>query len=791
VPALYFLAIFYPMYVKIINPATNGRKVYANKGSVRRTTNYLEKEAKQHGQVAVFFSSADKELAGADDVVALLDGNQRGAGRNAAKFYSLVLSPSSDELGEMGNDAKTLQQYTQQVLDLYAKNFRLKDERELREADLVWAATIHQERKNRGTDDGVQGGLKPGLQTHVHIIVSARDAAQEVTLNPLAAVGRFNRVDFQAQAGVQMDDEIGRSASTRVVENMSGRAERVAEKARAITEKAAAQREKRTLTPAQLEAKDARLALQVARINSKLDVTQQLETAQVQAAGRVRGYDQTFFTVLGRVEKKAEQKIYTPSPYEYLRTGQVQGKLRPQEQTVRAPVVTALPALRSPQPVELRTYVRPLERLIAQLAQEVAAEAHTKPLRQESPTAASVLPAVPPVFVQVAVPAIPPAIAPVVAPALAVSPAQVTAPAAVTTPVLAVSPVPVTAPASIATVNLAAPSTLLVHAIPTPATGPPAGEQSLRSDEAPARREAETQAVTNQTTQDADQAARLKLVEETRVRLATAEATALRTGACFVYLLAGQGLKLEQETATQPAGVRDLASKELFTPAELPVSAAAKAVVGEAQVQYGSIWPGDNRRGSMEEQIDRCRTYLETAGITVNEPIPASAGQRARLDYCFNVEQVDHSEVAMRLNRVQQVSGTRLVESPHRLHDPNADLVGLAVPRQQWAEREGQFNQALLVFDAQNPASPRLAETYKTMLLAEGAAVGKALANGRGQVELPVFYHTHTPDSAALAVTLEAAALNKVEVRQSAQASEAHAQGITTLKERGKGWGIG
>ena len=790
------------MYVKIINPETNGRKVYANKGSARRTTNYLEKEAKQHGQVATFFSSADKGFLGANEVVALLDGNQKGAGKDAAKFYSLVLSPSSEELGEMGNDSQALQRYTRQVLDLYAKNFKLKDERELREADLVWAATIHQERKNRGTDDGIQSELKPGLQTHVHIIASARDAAQEVTLNPLAAAGRFNRVQFQAQAGVQLDDEIGRTGPLRTVEKMPSRAERVAEKARAITEKAAAQREKKALTPAQLVAKDARLSLQVARINTKLDVTQQMEVGHVQAAARARGYDQTFYTILGRVEQKATQKIYIPSPYEYLRTGHVQQAPRLHEQPALAPVPIELPPPKHRQPVvESRTAVQPLERLIAQLSHELALEARAKSLRREDTTIAQVpatspvvMPVVAPVVTPIITPVVTPVIIPVVAPPVAVpvsKPVVVPVIPPVVVPVVEPVVTPIISSAPTFTVDLSAllvPPTQTVE--PTPVAALPVSEPSLSLDEALARWEAERQAAADQTFWDAGWDARLELEDQTRQRIATAEATALRTGASFAYLLAGQGLKLEEETATQPAGVRHLASKELFSLEETPVSAAAQAVVGHAQVQYGIIWLGDNGRGPVEEQLDRCRTYLEKAGITVNEPVPASAGQRARLDYCFNVAQGDQAEIAVRLNQVQNVAGTYIQESPHGLHDPTTDLVGLTVPRQQWLEREGQFNQALLVFDLQNPASPRLAETYKAMLLADGAAVGKVLDNGRGQLELPVHYHTHAPGSADVLISLDAATLNKVEVRQSAQATEAHSQGIAILKERAKESGI-
>ncbi|WP_223654258.1 DUF5712 family protein [Hymenobacter psoromatis] len=788
------------MYVKIINPATNGRKVYANKGSARRTTNYLVKEAKQHGQVATFFSSADKGLLGADEVVSLLDGNQNGAGKDAAKFYSLVLSPSSEELGEMGNDSLALQRYTQRVLDLYAKNFNLKDGRELQEADLVWAATIHQERKNRGTDDGMQCELKPGLQTHVHIIASARDVAQEVTLNPLAAAGHFNRVQFQAQAGVQLDEEIGRNGSLRVAEKMPSRAERVAEKARAITEKAAAQREKKVLTPAQLVAKDARLMLQVSRINTRLDVTQQLEAEQVQAAARMRGYDQTFFTILGRVEQKAAQKIYIPSPYEYLRTGRVQQAPRLQEQPALVPIATELPPPMHLQPAESRTAVQPLERLIAQLDHELAAEARAQSLRREHANAAQVV-TTSPVIVPVAVPVVAPIAAPVIGPVVAPMAVPVAVPVVtlVVVPVVAPAMVPITAVVITSIINSAPTFTVDLSALlvpsaqavePIPATVLPASEPPLSLGELLARGKAEKQAVADQPLQDAGWDARRELEDQTRQRVATAEATALRTGASFAYLLAGQGLKLEEETATQPAGVRHLASKELFSLDKIPVSAAAQAVVGREQVQYGSVWLGDNGRGSMEEQLDRCRTYLEKAGITVNEPVPSSAGQKARLDYCFNVEQADQAEIAVRLNHVQGMAGTYLQESPHALHDPTADLVGLAVTRRQWPEREGQFNQALLVFDLQNPDSPRLADVYKNMLLADGASVGKVLDNGRGQLELPVHYHTHSPGSGEIEITFNAITLSKGEVRQSAQASEAHSQGIATLKERAKESGI-
>ena len=232
--------------------------MYANSGSARRTTNYLEKEAKElaekeakeTAEKAKFFGSPENGIYTADEVVTMLDNNHKGLRKEDAKFYSLVLSPSAQELGEMGNDPKALERYTQNVMEQYAKNFTLKGGRELGESDLVWAATIHQERKNRGTDAGPQGEAKPGLQTHIHVIVSARDAAQQITLNPLSTPARFNRVEFQGRAAVEMDKELGRTSSRQIGGRELTAAEQVAGKAADIKAKtAAAKPEKKTVDP--------------------------------------------------------------------------------------------------------------------------------------------------------------------------------------------------------------------------------------------------------------------------------------------------------------------------------------------------------------------------------------------------------------------------------------------------------------------------------------------------------------------------------------------------------------
>jgi len=316
------------VYVKIINPKTNGKVVYSNAGSARRCANYLVKEAKETGEAAVFFGAPGTEPRTADEVVALLDGNVKGLGKEAAKFHSLVLSPSADEQRLIGGDPLALERYTQNVMDLYAKNFKLKNGQSLGESDLVWAATVHHERANRGTDPGVQGEKKEGLQTHVHVIVSARDAAQKITLNPLGLADRFNRVQFQAQAGAQMEAQFGRVGVLDAARPVPTHQELVAQKAAQITEQAAANKPaKKVLSPEQLAAKlalkDTRLDGQVARINSKLPAQDQLDPARVKAVARERDYDNAFYFTLGKVERNAEKGHYVGDPYAYLSTGRV------------------------------------------------------------------------------------------------------------------------------------------------------------------------------------------------------------------------------------------------------------------------------------------------------------------------------------------------------------------------------------------------------------------------------------------------------------------------------------
>jgi hypothetical protein len=70
---------------------------------------------------------------------------------------------------------------------------------------LIWFATVHETRKFSGTDQEVKdgkaksGALKEGLQTHIHVIISARDNEMKITLNPNGHKSRFSQADWTKQ----------------------------------------------------------------------------------------------------------------------------------------------------------------------------------------------------------------------------------------------------------------------------------------------------------------------------------------------------------------------------------------------------------------------------------------------------------------------------------------------------------------------------------------------------------------------------------------------------------------
>ena len=145
-----------------------------------------------------------------------IDNNHRTLKRNDDKFYMLSINPSGEEqshliekvtgkkvgefseltAGEQEEVLAELKKISRGCMDEYARNFYR--EKIKSGDDLVWYGRVETERHYKGDDPEVEAGKakagerKPGLQLHVHIIVSRMDKTQTVSLSPLSK-SRGNR----------------------------------------------------------------------------------------------------------------------------------------------------------------------------------------------------------------------------------------------------------------------------------------------------------------------------------------------------------------------------------------------------------------------------------------------------------------------------------------------------------------------------------------------------------------------------------------------------------------------
>jgi hypothetical protein len=295
------------MHAKIIKPKSDGKNAYHNTGSAARTLNYLVQERNSEGREAVFFGATSDALTAAQ-VKASIDGNVKGLKETDVKFYSLVLSPSQAELAHIGDDEAKLTAFTRAAMEQYASNYKLPNGRTLASDDLVWAATIHHSRSYRGDDVEVQQGVKKegekkdGLQTHVHIIVSARDAEQKITLNPQGQKQRFNMQEWQGSVKQTFNQTFGY----------------IQEQTQAKT---------KTIKPLTLEQqakREEKLLQRVTYINSQLGPDNRLDPQRVAAIARDRNYDKGFYRNLSFVARRAEEGRPIEKPHTYLQTGLVE-----------------------------------------------------------------------------------------------------------------------------------------------------------------------------------------------------------------------------------------------------------------------------------------------------------------------------------------------------------------------------------------------------------------------------------------------------------------------------------
>ncbi|WP_405606226.1 DUF5712 family protein [Polaribacter sp. Asnod1-A03] len=158
-----------------------------------------------------FFFSHSKNNISTNEVISSIDKNIKKLGKKDAKYFAPTINFSKEELKhiiqsvtdkkevknvwelnarsyELFNDK--IKEYTKLIMTNYAKNFNRENKGLKSGNDLVYFAKIEHFRKFKGTDDEVlkgiykAGDLKPGINSHVHLIVSRKDKTQKLKLTP-------------------------------------------------------------------------------------------------------------------------------------------------------------------------------------------------------------------------------------------------------------------------------------------------------------------------------------------------------------------------------------------------------------------------------------------------------------------------------------------------------------------------------------------------------------------------------------------------------------------------------
>ena len=207
--------------------------------SAAEFVSYLEKENQGREPEAHehFFNQYSEDIP-AEQVITDIDGNGAKLKKAEPKFYSITVSPSQYELNRLQNCHQDLKKYTRELMKEYVAAFnRELNGRPVHIDDIKYYAKIEHQRYFKGTDrqirenqpyatkilqlkteirkiekgrgegdsrkmkreinrlerqaphqlDGkriVQGMAKAGNQSHIHIIVSRKDASNTFSLSP-------------------------------------------------------------------------------------------------------------------------------------------------------------------------------------------------------------------------------------------------------------------------------------------------------------------------------------------------------------------------------------------------------------------------------------------------------------------------------------------------------------------------------------------------------------------------------------------------------------------------------
>ena len=200
---------------------------------------YLEKENKglEQEDMEHFFNQYGDEIS-AKEVVREIDGNTAKLEKHEPRFYSITVNPSKYELNRLQNHSEDLKKYTRELMKDYVASFNREiNGRAVTVNDIKYYAKIEHHRTYKGTDrqikenqpfatkilqlindirntqqgrmndsiqkmekeiaklerqaphqqNGkriVQGMKKEGIQSHIHIIISRKDASNTFSLSP-------------------------------------------------------------------------------------------------------------------------------------------------------------------------------------------------------------------------------------------------------------------------------------------------------------------------------------------------------------------------------------------------------------------------------------------------------------------------------------------------------------------------------------------------------------------------------------------------------------------------------
>jgi hypothetical protein len=223
------------MYITIT--AQKLGKTYAQ--SAAEFVEYLEKENQgiEQDEIEHFFNQYGDEIS-AENVIKEIDANTAKLKKVEPKFYSITVNPSKYELRKLQNSSEDLKRYTRAIMKDYASSFnRDINGKPITVDDIKYFAKIEHQRTFKGTDRQVrqnqpfatkilklkkeiwkiengeltgnikqlkseiakleasaphqqngkrivQGMQKEGKQSHIHIIVSRKDASNSVSLSP-------------------------------------------------------------------------------------------------------------------------------------------------------------------------------------------------------------------------------------------------------------------------------------------------------------------------------------------------------------------------------------------------------------------------------------------------------------------------------------------------------------------------------------------------------------------------------------------------------------------------------